>query len=227
MVAQHRRSAPLRRAAAVAPGPGRPSSPRSTPPARSACASRASGWMARQRTRPLRRGEIHRSGRQKLLRPGLFPPRSEPYRRSRSPARGAMPASASRRSISSDLGRRLADQGRRERPCLCGRRAGTADRASRHQPRAAQHDASRLAQVATRDDAAAQSDALNAAKNLQGCRAHGVRAGQPARLAGVRRAADQRAMRRSMRALPSGLIVFTGLIFAVLSGMFPRAAWSV
>ena len=38
-----------------------------------------------------------------------------------------------------DLGRRLPDQGRRARPCLCGRFAGAADRASRHQPGVAQH----------------------------------------------------------------------------------------
>ena len=38
-----------------------------------------------------------------------------------------------------DLGRGLADQGRRARPCLCGGLAGAADRASRHQPGAAQH----------------------------------------------------------------------------------------
>ena len=38
-----------------------------------------------------------------------------------------------------DLGRGLADQGRRARPCLRGRRAGPADRASGHQPGPAQY----------------------------------------------------------------------------------------
>ena len=95
----------------------------------------------RQRDRPLEGPEIHRGGGQQgLLRPGLFPPRvgalhdagdrRDAARRRRQRRRGEPQA---------DLGRGLADQGRRARPCLCGRRAGPADRASGHQPGPAQH----------------------------------------------------------------------------------------
>ena len=93
------------------------------------------------RARPLQGSKIHRGRRpQGLLRAGVFPPGvralhdavagRHPQGRRRQHRRGQSEA---------DLGRGLADQGRRARPCLCRRRAGTPDRASRHQPGAAQH----------------------------------------------------------------------------------------
>ena len=79
---------------------------------------------AGQRHRPFQGSEIHRSRRpQGLLRAGVFPPRiralhdavagRHPQGRRRQHRRGQSEA---------DLGRGLADQGRRARPRLCGRR---------------------------------------------------------------------------------------------------------
>ena len=104
MVGRHARAAPVRRAAAAAPGagdhrtrPGRRHRPR-------AAAGVAPGHgRGGQRDRPLGRAEIRRDRRaQGLLRAGLFPARIRALHDAcRSPGPGATPASASPRSISS------------------------------------------------------------------------------------------------------------------------------
>ncbi len=81
-----------------------------------------------------------------LLRPGLFPPRIRALHDAGAGRHAARCRRERRRGQSqADLGGGFADQGRRARACLCDRRAGPADRASRHQPGAAQyrHDAAR------------------------------------------------------------------------------------
>ena len=136
------RAAPVRRAAAVAPSAGHHRTGAGRFHRQGTVAGLASGHGRRRfRARLVRRSEIHRGRRaQSLLRPGVFPTRvralhdagagGHPQGRGRQHRRGQPQA---------DLGRGLPDQGRRTRPCLCGRRAGPVDRASRYLSRAAQH----------------------------------------------------------------------------------------
>ena len=77
---------------------------------------------------------------QGLLRPGLFPPG---VRALHDAGAGRHPEGCRRQHCGgqpeADLGRGFADQGRRARPRLCGRPRGAPDRASGHQPGAAQY----------------------------------------------------------------------------------------
>ena len=142
VVGRFDRAAAVRCLAAPAPGP-RHHRAVATRCQRQGAAARVAArhGRGRQRHRLFERPEIHRShGAQGLLRPGLLPPGvgtlHDARHRGHAPRRGR----ERRRSQSqADLGRGLADQGRRARQRLCRRRAGAADRAPGHQPRPAQH----------------------------------------------------------------------------------------
>ena len=128
------RAAPVRRAAAAAPGAGDHRAGAARRDRQGAAARLAARHgRGRQRDRLLQGAEVHRGGGQQgLLRPGLFPPRIRALHDA-GDRRHAARCRRERRGGQSqaDLGRGLADQGRRARPCLCGRRAGPPDRASR------------------------------------------------------------------------------------------------
>ena len=157
----------------------------------------------RQRDRLFERSEVHRGhGPQGLLWPGLFPPRVGALH-----DLGARRHHPQRRCVSrrgqpqADLGRGLADQGRRARPCLRGRRARPADRASRHQSRLAQHRS-----VASRAGAGCARTSCREADGAgAGSRrypntpcAHRLRADRAAWLDHVRRATGRRGLRTAL-----------------------------
>ena len=165
-------AAPLRRAAPAAPGAGD----------HRACAARrqrqgtAPGVAARhgrgrRRHRLFQGSEVHRSGGQEdLLRPGLLPPRVRALHDAGDGRRAARRRRQRRRGEPEvHLGRGLADQGRQEGPGLRGRQPRPADRASRHQPGAAQHRhvAARLREGGARRPAAPR----RASRSSTTCRA--------------------------------------------------------
>ena len=147
--------------------------PNSMPRAQSACACRAwrQTWSA---AAPLHRTAVHRGrGAQGLLRAGVFPSRIRTVYDAVSHRHPPRFRCERRRGQSqAHLGRGLADQGRCAWSCLRGRRAGTADRASGHQPGVAQyrHVAAR-AGAGGRDTAAGTAaEPVQVAQNLQGHR---------------------------------------------------------
>ena len=127
-----------------------------------------------------------------------------------------------------DLGRGLADQGRRARPGLCGGRAGPADRASGHQPGAAQHRYDEAAAGA----GGARADSRRAPEEHQRPPRHpGPGSADRVTRRSLRWAGwcssscrSKRPMRRFTGAAALGLVLLGALVLAVLAGHIPRAA---
>ena len=121
VVGRHARAAPLRRAAAAAAGAG---DHRACPARRQGKeqlrVSRLAMDVVGSRHRFLQGPEVHRGGGEEgLLRPGLFPPRIRALHDAGAGRHAARRRRQRRRGQSqADLGRGLADQGRRARPGL-------------------------------------------------------------------------------------------------------------
>src|SRR5215471_18856148 len=93
-----------------------------------------------------------------------------------------------------DVGRSLADQGRRARRCLCGRPRGPPDRASRYQPGAAQHRHVAVGAGAGGATGRRQHTGGDGSGGARHCGARGADracAGHAARLVHLRRAAGR------------------------------------
>ena len=200
VVRRHARAAALRRAAAIAPGAGHHRArPTRCHRPRAATRLAPSHGRGRKPDRLLPRAEIRRCAcPQGLLRPGLFPARVRAVydgRARRNPARCR--GERRRGQPETDLGRGLADQGRRARPGLCGRRPGPAHRPPGHQPGAAQHRSCTPGPgpggARPRRRRSARSGASGAGP-AEPARADRLCAGRAARLAGVRRVAGGRGL---------------------------------